>query len=80
MHSWLGLAVLGLLALQYAVSAFSYLWPKLALPHRQALGPLHRFLGKAVFAGGIATMAVRGELGDLWSVGGLVAGCRWGVG
>ncbi|KAL4450060.1 hypothetical protein ABPG77_010729 [Micractinium sp. CCAP 211/92] len=57
-HSWLGLAVLTLLTLQYAVGAFSYLWPKLSLAQRHALGPLHRFLGKAAFAGGIATMAV----------------------
>ncbi|KAL4452375.1 hypothetical protein ABPG75_008037 [Micractinium tetrahymenae] len=56
-HSWLGLAVLSLLALQYAAGAFSYLWPKLSLANRQALGPLHRFLGKAVFTAGIATMA-----------------------
>lgn len=48
-----------MLTLQYAAGIFAYLWPKLPLARRQALGPLHRFVGQAVFVGGIATMAVR---------------------
>lgn len=57
-HSWLGMSVLGLLGGQFCLGAYSYLWPKLSPAGRRALGPLHRFLGKAVFVAGIATMAV----------------------
>lgn len=57
-HSWLGLAVLALLAAQFGAGVAAYLWPKLALPQRRALGPIHAFFGKATFAAGLATMAV----------------------
>lgn len=36
----------------------AYLFPKLSLADRRALGPLHIFLGKSVFVVGLATMAV----------------------
>jgi hypothetical protein len=51
------LAVLFLLTLQYLLGATAYLWPKLSLNRRRALAPLHAYLGKAVFVGGLATMA-----------------------
>eukprot|EP00887_Chlorella_sp_A99_P006704 scaffold3.g6704.t1 len=57
-HSLLGVTVLALLGLQFAVGTFSYLWPKLSLSRRRALGPLHAFLGKSVFVLGLAAMAV----------------------
>jgi hypothetical protein len=37
----------------------SYLWPTIAIEHRVALGPLHRFLGLAVYGTGMAAAAVR---------------------
>ncbi|PSC72170.1 cytochrome b561 [Micractinium conductrix] len=56
-HSWLGLAVLALLAAQYCVGAFAYLTPQLSPAGKRALGPVHRFLGLATFTAGLATMA-----------------------
>lgn len=61
-HSWLGMATLTLFALQYFVAAYAYLYPKISLAKRRALGPVHIFLGKAILAAGCATMAVRAEL------------------
>jgi len=68
-HSWLGLAVLTLLALQYCVAAFAYLTPKLSPSQRRQFSPLHIFLGRAVFVGGIATMAVSCASGGASAVG-----------
>lgn len=56
-HSWLGLALLALLAAQYCVGAFAYLTPQLSPAGKRALGPVHRFLGLATFTAGLATMA-----------------------
>jgi hypothetical protein len=36
----------------------SYLWPVIAIEQRVALGPLHRFLGLAVYGTGMAAAAV----------------------
>jgi hypothetical protein len=33
-------------------------WPGAPLPRRQALGPIHRFLGRAVFLSGLAAAAM----------------------
>ncbi|PRW57060.1 Transmembrane ascorbate ferrireductase 1 [Chlorella sorokiniana] len=57
-HSYLGLATLSLLGFQYLLAAYSYLFPKLTLARRRALGPLHSYLGKAILVAGLATMAV----------------------
>lgn len=57
-HSYCGLAVLALLAAQYSVGAAAYVFPKWTLAHRRALGPVHSYLGRAVFVAGLATMAV----------------------
>jgi hypothetical protein len=46
-----------LLGFQYCLAAGAYLYPKLTQEKRRALGPLHRFLGQAIFVGGLATMA-----------------------
>ena len=62
-HSYLGLATLSLLGFQYLLAAWAYLYPKLALAQRRALGPLHSYLGKAILAAGLATMAVRRRAG-----------------
>lgn len=61
-HSYLGLATLSLLGFQYLLAVYSYLFPKLPLARRRALGPLHAFLGKGILAAGLATMAVRRQL------------------
>lgn len=55
-HSWAGLAVLSLIAIQYTVGAVAYLWPKWTLANRKALGPVHIFLGSAVFILGMAVI------------------------
>jgi hypothetical protein len=47
------------LRLQYGVGLGAYLWPQAPLPVRLALGPLHKFSGKLVWAAGLASMAVR---------------------
>lgn len=57
-HSYLGLAVLALLGLQYFAGVAAYLFPRLPMAQRRALGPLHAYAGKAVFVAGLATMAV----------------------
>lgn len=57
-HSWLGLATLSLGGLQYVLGFAVYLFPGAPLSTRVALGPVHRFLGQATFASGLATMAV----------------------
>jgi hypothetical protein len=44
--------------LQYVVGFASYLWPTIAIEQRVALGPLHRFLGLAVYGTGMAAAAV----------------------
>lgn len=59
-HSYLGLAVLCLLGLQYFAGFAAYVFPRLPLAQRRALGPLHSYLGKAVLVAGLATMAVSG--------------------
>ena len=61
-HSWLGVATLALLVLQYLVAAGAFLWPRLPPAQRRQLSPLHMYLGRAVFAAGLATMAVRWTL------------------
>jgi hypothetical protein len=44
---------------QFFVAAYCYLYPGAALPTRVALGPYHKFLGKATWVAGLATIAVR---------------------
>lgn len=51
------MAVLSLLTFQYLMGAGAYVWPKLPLGQRRALGPLHSYLGKSIFVAGLATMA-----------------------
>ena len=58
-HSFLGLLVFALLGLQYGLGFWAYLAPKLSLANRQALGPVHAFLGQTTFVLGLATMMVR---------------------
>ena len=53
--------MLALLALQYLLGAAAYLWPGMSPARKRALGPLHIYLGKAVFLAGMATMAVSGR-------------------
>ena len=48
---------LPLLPVQYLLGLGAYLWPKLPLPQRMALGPVHRFVGAAVWVIGLAAMA-----------------------
>lgn len=47
-----------LFAVQYFVGLYAYLFPKLAIRNRRALGPIHQFTGRAAFTAGLATMAV----------------------
>ena len=61
-HSWLGVATLALLVLQYLLAAGAFLWPRLPPAQRRQLSPLHMYLGRAVFVSGLATMAVRWQL------------------
>ena len=56
------MATLALLVLQYLVAAGAFLWPRLPPAQRRQLSPLHMYLGRAVFAAGLATMAVRWTL------------------
>ena len=58
-QAWVTLATLSLLGFQYLLACYSYLFPKLTLARRRALGPLHAYLGKAILVSGLATMAVR---------------------
>ena len=46
------------LGLQYLVGLYAYLFPKMAIRNRRALGPIHQFTGRAAFTAGLATMAV----------------------
>ncbi|KAK9827640.1 hypothetical protein WJX81_002123 [Elliptochloris bilobata] len=57
-HSYLGLAVTILAFLQFFLGFGAYLYPTVAKRHREALGPLHTYLGKATFVAGLANMAV----------------------
>lgn len=57
-HSYIGLTALLLLVGQYVVGFASYLWPTITIEQRVALGPLHRFLGLAVYGTGMAAAAV----------------------
>ena len=50
--------MLVLLFLQFFIGVAAYMWPTLSLARRKALGPIHRFLGMAIFVSGLATMAV----------------------
>ena len=45
-------------SLQYFAGVAAYLFPRLPMAQRRALGPLHAYAGKAVFVAGLATMAV----------------------
>ena len=45
-------------AMQYLVGLYAYLFPKVAIRNRRALGPIHQFTGRAAFTAGLATMAV----------------------
>ncbi|PNW74130.1 hypothetical protein CHLRE_13g586600v5 [Chlamydomonas reinhardtii] len=56
-HSYLGITALVLLALQFVLGAYAYLWPRLSLPQRMALGPLHRYLGAATWLAGLGAIA-----------------------
>ncbi len=42
---------------QYALGAYAYLWPRLGLPQRLALGPLHRLGGAAAWLAGLGAVA-----------------------
>ncbi|KAL3135516.1 hypothetical protein ABBQ38_005996 [Trebouxia sp. C0009 RCD-2024] len=57
-HSWLGISTLTVIVAQYLVGLYAYLFPKLAIRNRRALGPIHQFAGRAAFTAGLATMAV----------------------
>ena len=43
---------------QFTLGFGAYLYPTVAKRHREALGPLHTYLGKATFVAGLANMAV----------------------
>jgi hypothetical protein len=43
---------------QYGIGFAAYLWPTISLEQRQALGPLHRFWGLAVYGSGMTAAAV----------------------
>ncbi len=47
-----------LCAVQFLAGAVVFLLPNVALHWRQQLSPVHQFLGRAVFIGGLANMAV----------------------
>lgn len=47
-----------LIVMQYLVGLYAYLFPKVAIRNRRALGPIHQFTGRAAFTAGLATMAV----------------------
>lgn len=47
-----------LFVVQYLVGLYAYLFPKVAIRNRRALGPIHQFTGRAAFTAGLATMAV----------------------
>ncbi|GAB4818765.1 hypothetical protein N2152v2_005811 [Parachlorella kessleri] len=51
-------AILSYRAPLYVIGFTAYLFPRLSLANRRALGPLHIFLGKAIYTLGMATMAV----------------------
>lgn len=53
--------------MQYLVGLYAYLFPKLAIRNRRALGPIHQFTGRAAFTAGLATMAVSDMLLSLLS-------------
>ncbi|KAF5837034.1 eukaryotic cytochrome b561-domain-containing protein [Dunaliella salina] len=56
-HSYLGMATIVLLGLQFLVAFWAYLYPKASLSQRTALGPFHKFVGRAVWCMGLAAMA-----------------------
>ncbi|KAG2497179.1 hypothetical protein HYH03_004768 [Edaphochlamys debaryana] len=56
-HSFLGLGAVTMLGLQALLGCYAYLWPRLGLPQRLALGPLHRFAGAATWVAGLAAVA-----------------------
>ena len=47
---------------QFTLGFGAYLYPTVAKRHREALGPLHTYLGKATFIAGLANMAVCSSL------------------
>ncbi|KAK9814792.1 hypothetical protein WJX72_011556 [[Myrmecia] bisecta] len=56
-HSFMGMFTFVTSILQFLLGLYVFAWPKLAIKQRQAIAPLHTFLGKAVFVAGLATMA-----------------------
>ncbi len=42
---------------QFSLGLYAYLWPKLPLAQRQALGPVHRFCGCMTWVAGLAAVA-----------------------
>ncbi|EFJ50224.1 hypothetical protein VOLCADRAFT_116942 [Volvox carteri f. nagariensis] len=56
-HSFLGLTAIALVGLQVLVGLYSYVWPRLGLSHRMALGPLHRFWGAAAWLAALGAVA-----------------------
>ncbi|KXZ47371.1 hypothetical protein GPECTOR_36g92 [Gonium pectorale] len=56
-HSFLGLTALAAVAAQFFLGAYAYLWPRLGLPQRLALGPVHRFVGMTAWVAGLAAVA-----------------------
>lgn len=49
LHSWMGIATIALMALQYIVGFITYLVPGLSLDIRVTIMPLHRFFGLTIF-------------------------------
>ena len=58
LHLCLACSVSIICVMQYLVGLYAYLFPKVAIRNRRALGPLHQFAGRAAFTAGLATMAV----------------------
>jgi len=57
-HSWLGIAVLILWGLQLLAGLYIHIFGKLSANDKKLLNQIHRYLGKVVYAGGLATCAL----------------------
>ena len=55
-HSYVGISVFSLFVAQCMVGVSAYCYPRWHLAHRAALGPVHAFVGMAVFVGGAAAV------------------------
>mmetsp|Transcript_446 Transcript_446/g.904 ORF Transcript_446/g.904 Transcript_446/m.904 type:complete len:290 (-) Transcript_446:378-1247(-) len=56
-HSLLGLTVVIMAVAQAVVGVVAYLYPKISLSQRLALGPVHHYFGMAIWVMGLAAMA-----------------------